>query len=128
MGLAATPDSGSLRGDIREALVATMAWMTHPRFSRILPDLAVEGMRNPALNDAVQAAIGEPRRLLGAAPLHRAIERGELPVDTDIDLALDLLAAPIYWRLTVRRAHADPGYIDTLTTAVLRALGADATG
>lgn len=124
VGLAPTADTGSLRGDVREALTATMGWLTHPRFARILPDLAAEGLRNPALSDAVAASIGEPRRAIGAMTLHRAVDRGELPPDTDIEMALDLLAAPIYWRLSVRHARAEPAYLDTLTAVVLRALGA----
>jgi hypothetical protein len=54
----------------------------------------------------------------------RAIERGELPADIDLELALDLFAAPIYWRLTVRAVEAGPGYLDRLTEMILRALGA----
>jgi len=67
---------------------------------------------------------GEPRRALGAATLRRAIDRGELPADLNLELALDLLAAPIYWRLTVRQAPAEPGYLDQLADHIMRALGA----
>jgi AcrR family transcriptional regulator len=123
--LATAPDTGSLRDDLVGILRALMDWLTHPRFSRILPDLAAEGVRNPEVAEAVRTAIGEPRRAVGAAMLRRAVERGELPADTDLEMALDLIAAPVYWRLSVRQAPAEPGYLDHLADVVLRALKGD---
>ncbi len=120
--LAAVPDTGTLRGDLVGVLHGLLEWLTHPRFSRILPDLAAEGVRNPEVAEAVRAAIGEPRRALGATVLRRAVERGELPADTDLEMALDLIAAPAYWRLSVRGAPAEAGYVDHLADVVLRAL------
>ncbi|MBW0105114.1 TetR/AcrR family transcriptional regulator [Pseudonocardia sp. KRD291] len=121
-----TTDTGSLRGDIRAVLAGLEEWLTHPRFSRILPDLVAEQGRRPDLAAAVAEAVGEPRRERGAAVLQRAVERGELPADIDRELALDLLGAPIYWRHSVRRAEVDAEYLDALTELVLRALGAKA--
>lgn len=120
---AQAPDTGSLRGDIRQLLDALVGWLTHPRFSRILPDLVAEMARNPELSRVVDGLIGQPRRAQGRIVLERAVERGELDVGTDMELALDLLAAPVYWRLTVRDARAEPGYLDKLTAALCRALG-----
>ena len=120
----AVPDTGSLRGDLRESLDALVAWLTHPRFSRILPDLVAEMARNPGLADLVDTMVGTPRRERVAAVFHRAVERGELRADTDLELVLDLFAAPIYWRVTVRAAEAEPGYVDKLTDTILRGIGA----
>ncbi|MCE7003669.1 TetR/AcrR family transcriptional regulator C-terminal ligand-binding domain-containing protein [Kibdelosporangium philippinense] len=50
-----------------------------------------------------------------------AAERGELPDDLDFELALDLLAAPIYWRMTVRQAPIEADYLDHLADHILRA-------
>ncbi|ONI83377.1 TetR family transcriptional regulator [Saccharothrix sp. ALI-22-I] len=124
--VARTPaaDTGSLRGDLRETVDALMAWLTHPRFSRILPDLVAEMGRNPELGDIVKTMIGEPRRERAAAVFQRAVERGELRADTDLEIALDLFAAAIYWRLTVRAAEAEPDYVDKLTDTILRGIGA----
>ncbi len=119
---AATPDTGSLRGDVRALLDAVFDWLTHPRFARILPDLVAESARNPALREAITATIGAPRRERGVEVLRRAIDRGELAADLDIELALDLLAAPLYWRQSVRGASIEPGYLDALAETLLRAL------
>ncbi|WP_338767702.1 hypothetical protein V7968_02160 [Nocardia vulneris] len=37
---------------------------------------------------------------------------------------LDVVAVPLYWRLSVRSAPIDSDYLDTLTDLLLRALGA----
>ncbi|WP_280395763.1 TetR/AcrR family transcriptional regulator [Nocardia brasiliensis] len=121
---ATVADTGSLRGDLRETLNGLLEWLTHPRFSRILPDLVAETARNPELAEFVDTMIGTPRRTRGAELLRRAIDRGELPADLNIELALDVVAAPLYWRLSVRSAPIDSDYLDTLTDLLLRALGA----
>ncbi len=117
-------DTGSLRGDLRSTMQAVLDWLTHPLFSRILPDLVAEGTRNPEVAESSRTSIGGPRRDLAEVMLRRAIARGELPVDLDLELALDVLAAPIYWRLVVRQAPAERDYLDRLVEYALRALGA----
>ncbi|WP_290056148.1 TetR/AcrR family transcriptional regulator [Amycolatopsis solani] len=117
-------DTGTLRGDLRETMRSLIDWLTHPLFSRILPDLIAEDARAPEHARGLREAIGGPRREVGEAMLRRAITRGELPEDLDMELALDVLAAPIYWRLVVRMAPAEPDYVDRLVAYALRALGA----
>lgn len=121
---ATDPDTGSLRGDLRTVLGLLMEWMTHPRFSRILPDLVAEAARTPELARVNLTMIGTPRRERTRPMFERAIARGELPPDTDVELALDLVAAPIYWRLTVRGVPAGAGYLDALADLLLDALRA----
>ncbi len=116
-------DTGSLRGDLREMLGGVANWLSHPQFSRILPDLVAEMARTPDLSELVEGMIGRPRRARGLVILERAIERGELDRDTDLELVLDVLAAPIYWRLTVRDGDMEPQYLDKLVALISRALG-----
>jgi AcrR family transcriptional regulator len=122
--LAEVPDTGSLREDLLATLRAVCTWLTHPRMATILPDLIAEAARNAALAEEIQATIGEPRRTFAAITLRRAIDRRELPTDLDLELALDLLAAPLYWRLSVRQAPLEPDYLDQLADHLLRALNA----
>jgi hypothetical protein len=56
--------------------------------------------------------------------LRRAVERGELPPDVDVDLALDLLAGPLYLRAAVAGGPLDATYAERLTDAFLRAVRA----
>ncbi len=121
---AEVPDTGSLRGDLRSMLQAVHDWLTDPRIAAILPDLIAEGGRNSALSDAIAVGVGQPRRDIATVTLVRAFDRGELPANLNVDVALDLLAAPLYWRLAVRRAPMGADYLDEMTEFLLRALGA----
>ncbi|HYB35651.1 MAG TPA: TetR/AcrR family transcriptional regulator [Mycobacterium sp.] len=115
-------DTGSLRGDVEAFLADTVAVLRHPLVSRIVPDLFAEALRNPALGDALRTA-GRARRSTATGLLRRAIDRAELPEDLDVDLALDLLGAPVEFRVLFTDMTTDDAYLSRLATAVLAALG-----
>jgi hypothetical protein len=95
------PDTGSLDGDVIAFLRAEYAVLTDPLAKAIIPDLLSEANRNPALEAALLRAVRDPRRTRAAAIIRRAIERGEVADTLNPDLALDVLAGPLYWRLAV---------------------------
>lgn len=117
---AATPDTGSLRSDIRESVDALRVWLDHPLFSRILPDLVAESGRDPELAELHTTMIGIPRRDRAAEIFARARDRGEIADDADIELAMDLLAGPVYWRSAVRAQPVDSAYLDSVTDAIVK--------
>lgn len=123
--MAETPDTGSLEGDLRAFLARTARLLRRPLVKRILPDLHAEMARTPELAVAVQSGIQAERRDWGRFLLRRAVARSELRPELDQDLALDLFAAPLYWRLIVTGLPTAPNYTDKLvamTMAGLRAL------
>ncbi|AGP53138.1 TetR/AcrR family transcriptional regulator [Streptomyces rapamycinicus] len=128
VALVELPDTGSLRGDVLAGLRAVADWLTHPRFSRILPDLIAEAQRDQELSQALARCIGEPRRARMTDALDRAVERGELSPDLDRELALDLLGGLVYWRVSARGAPLEPGYFERAADMALRALGARPRG
>lgn len=117
-------DTGSLRGDVEAYLTATGSQLSGRLVSRIAPDFLAESPRNPALAAALREVIATPRRKSAAAMLSRAIDRGELPSDLDHDLALDLLVAPLGFRLLVSQGVIDDDYLRRLTDATVAALKA----
>jgi len=52
--------------------------------------------------------------------LLRGIERGELPRDLDIEMAVDLLLGPIYYRMLMSGEPLTSAFIDRLVRAVMR--------
>ncbi|MFD7842899.1 TetR-like C-terminal domain-containing protein, partial [Nocardia sp. NPDC059764] len=118
-------DTGTLRGDLHAFLTAAAAGLRHPLASKIIPDLLAEAAREPALAATLTTGIATTRRDRATALLHRAITRGELPDDLDIPLALDFLAGPLYWRLTITGIPPEPTYLDNLTTMLLTAFRAN---
>lgn len=119
--LAEVPDTGSFAGDIRALLAALLDWFTDPRLGPIFADMVTVARTNPALGDALTEHLSDPRRQRGRLLLERAIDRGEIPADTDVELALDTIAAPVFWRLHVRREPVTPEYLDRVTTLMVHA-------
>lgn len=119
-----TPDTGSLRGDLRVLLEATARVLQHPVAAQIIPDLLAESARNPELAEALQTAVRDSQRGVAETVIHSAVTRGELSPDTDIDLALDLASGPLYWRLAMVRSPLGEGYLDRLTAATVAAFTA----
>jgi AcrR family transcriptional regulator len=118
------PDTGTLHGDLRGFLVNACAALRHPLACTIVPDLLAEATRNIELADALVAGIRAPRRAKAAKLLQRAVDRGELPTDADLEVDLDFLAGPLYWRLVVTRMPTDNEYFDRLTDKIIGALTA----
>ncbi|WP_431972391.1 TetR/AcrR family transcriptional regulator [Nocardia sp. bgisy134] len=119
-------DTGSLRGDVEAFIRDVVGALTHQLVSRIVPDLFAEAARNRDLADALRAAVAAPRRAAAAQLLQRGIDRGELPTQLDFELGMDLLGAPLFFRLLISRGPVDDGYIARLTNATLAALAAAA--
>jgi AcrR family transcriptional regulator len=120
------PDTGSLHGDLRVLLEVTSRALRHPVAHRIIPDLLAEASRSPEIDRALQEALRETQRGIAAAIVKSAVDRGELAEGTDVELALDLITGPLYWRLAVRHTALPKGYLDRLAAATVAALGAAA--
>jgi AcrR family transcriptional regulator len=116
------PDTGNLLGDIREYLDNGRAALSHPLARTIIPDMFAEATRNPDLAAVLADCVREPRRAKAAELFERALRRGELPPDTDITVAMDLLAGPLYWRQAVMQVPVDDAYCDQLAAAIVAAI------
>ena len=116
------PDTGSLRGDIRQYLDNACQAIAHPLARHIIPDLLAEATRNPALADALVPTLRTPRRAKAAVLFQRAVKRGELAADSDLEMCMDFLAGPLYWRLAVVHTPTCADYLDRLTDRIMAAL------
>jgi AcrR family transcriptional regulator len=121
VGMAA-PDTGSLRGDLRAMLGAVSAALRHPLALQIVPDLLAEAARNPEIAATLESALRQSQIGFSAAVLRRAVDRGEIAPQTDVQLALDLAIGPLYWRLAVVRTKLPKGYLDQLADRITAAL------
>lgn len=112
------PNTGSLRGDIAELVGRLSVLLGGPLVGRVILSVVSESGRDTELEAVLRESVEGPRRVNSAQMLHRAIARGELGPDVDIDLALDLIAGPLYWRMLVRRQGWNDGQLDRLVTAI----------
>ena len=112
------PDTGSLRSYILAFLSELRQALTHPLVSSIILDLFAEVHRNPSLAKRLISSVRDPRRQRAAKLVEHGIARGDLPADIDASLALDLVAGPLYWRLTAVYEPVTDAQLDILATAV----------
>ena len=116
------PATGSLAGDLRALLGVAARALRHPIASQIIPDLLVEAARNPEIADTIRIILLDSQRGVASAILRDAVERGELPDDTDPSYLLDVTLGPLYWRLAIARNPLPAGYLNELAKAAAATL------
>ncbi len=124
---AATPtarDTGSLRGDLL-ALLRPWARLAGSRpYGRVIAGLISQAQADPGFAAQYRARFVEPRRGQAREVFRRAIERGEIPADTKIEVALDMLYGPLYHRLLHGHAPLSDRFVrdvvDTAMDGILR--------
>lgn len=124
----APPSTGALRTDLRELLGTLRSQLSHPVVRAIGPGLLAELRGDGEFARALGDSVAAPRREATFALLQAAIDRGELPAALDHELALDLLIAPLIFRLLVMNGASDDSYLDTLAAVVEAGLKAAGTG
>lgn len=120
------PDTGSFAGDLELLMMIVSRALQHRIASQIIPDLMAEAARNPQIAETLQKALRTHQKAVGEKLVGQAVTRGELPTDTDPEVAVDLMLGPLYWRLAVSRTALPDDYLEKLSTAVIAALRATA--
>jgi len=82
-----------------------------------------------AQNDSELAKIFRNRFIMGRREegrdiLHAAVKAGELRADIDHDVTLDLIYAPLFFRLLIGHGPLDKAYADAILDAALKGLKA----
>ncbi len=126
-GLAPTPDTGSLRGDLLAVQEHQVELMNSTGFRRISPGLLADLATDPELSETYLSEYIAPRRRSVWDALDRAIERGELHPDIDRAFISDLLTGPLFYRVLVRREQLEPEVAERTVDVVIAAFGAKET-
>lgn len=117
------PDTGTLQEDLRVLYGSIADDMQHEAAGRLLPALAAEAAVNPDMRSRLRAFV-KARRVPTKVALRRGIERGELPADTDLDLLIDLLVGPLFYRVVFTGQRITPKVVERSIDIVLRGVGA----
>lgn len=89
----------SLRGDLLSLLRPWVRLISQRPYSRVIAALLAKAQTDRAFAEKYRAHFVAPRRDHAGAIFQRAIERGEIAADTNVEVALDLLYGPFYHRL-----------------------------
>ena len=90
--------------------------------------LIAEALSNPGSSASFLAEFAERRRDITRCVLKRAIHRGEIRADTDVDLVIDALGGATTFRLLQRHAPLSRKFADALVTLVLSGCKTPQTG
>ena len=112
------PDTGSVYQDVSLQMRRVIAIFRGPR-GKIVSALLGAGQSDPELLEAFRARFLRPRRQEAYRTLRRAIERGELPRNLDLDLTLDILYGAIYMRFLIRHDELSANYVNEVCHLVL---------
>jgi AcrR family transcriptional regulator len=107
------PDTGSVIDDI-VIQVSNLASFLTSREGKVINELIAEGQFDVKLAEEYRARYFNPRRLDSRRILERGVQRGELKKDLDIELCMDLIYGPLFYRLLVTGEKIDEVFIKTL--------------
>ena len=113
----AVPDTGSLRGDLRELARRSAAIQTSPAGEAVVRAVAGGAPGNPELA-AASSRFWAQRLELDRAIVARARDRGELDPRADPGPVIEALLGPLYFRLLVTGEPLDADFIEGLVDLV----------
>ncbi|MFD1540910.1 TetR/AcrR family transcriptional regulator [Nonomuraea guangzhouensis] len=117
----ALPDTGDIEADLKTVMRATVAEFADPGFEAPIRALNSEIINDPELAAQYREKLAGPVDEAKKARLRSAQRAGQLAADADLDLALELLYAPLYQRWLHRSGPLTPEYADALVELTLRA-------
>jgi len=95
------PDTGSLRGDYHAIAQMVRDSAARAGASRLAPRLLGEAVNDPELHAIFYENLVRPRRKALGGLIQRAVDRGEIRGDVDLDLLVDMFAGPAVYRLLI---------------------------
>ncbi|MFF3272168.1 TetR/AcrR family transcriptional regulator [Streptomyces chrestomyceticus] len=116
-------DTGCTHCDIVGHLEALRDAMDDPAFGHVLCALVADLADDPELRERFLTEFWQPRREACVVILRKAQERGDLRPGLDVDLVLDLFAAPIVFRALFGHSGLGPEFPEEVVSAVLSGTG-----
>lgn len=117
-------------GSVREDLRLQMRRLTHTfagKSGRTIATLVAEGQTDPKVAEAFRSRWLSARREETRRVLQGGVARRELREDLDLEVAMDALYGPIYYRLLVGHLPLAEGFADVLVDYVWSGLTLPAT-
>jgi AcrR family transcriptional regulator len=119
------PDTGSTRGDLVLLMREAVELYRGSLAARLMPNLIGAMAQKPALAKAVREGFLVGRRAALSEVLRRGIERADLHPDLDLELTLDVLGGPLFYRLLVTGGPIDQQLAEGVADLILRGFAAE---
>ncbi len=112
-------NTGSLRGDLLAGLRAWLRQLKQRPYGRVIAGLVAQAQADPEFAKLYREHFVQPRRANTRHLLLRAVDRGEIPADINLDVTLDLLYGPIYHRLLHGHAPLTDRFVQQVIDTVI---------
>ncbi|MDN3359138.1 TetR/AcrR family transcriptional regulator [Actinomadura sp. DC4] len=113
------PDQGDLGRELRTHLSRLARFLTGSDPGAVFRALAGLAQHDPEMAARFRTECLVHQRALDRLPIERAIARGELPPDTDVELAVDRLVGPVHYRALVTGDPLPRAFTDALVDRFL---------
>lgn len=117
-------DTGSLAGDLSALVRPWARQLAKGPDGRVIAALLARAQNDPEFAEQYRARFVEPRRDLSRIIFARAIDRGEIPPDTDVEVAIDQIYGPIYHRMLQGHLPVDTPFLRTIVDTLVDGLQA----
>jgi AcrR family transcriptional regulator len=116
-------DTGSLRNDLTTQM-QNFARVLSGRGGRMLRSFLVAARCDPEVAEAFRSIWSDPRRAEAKSMLRQKQATGQLRKDADLDLVIDSLYGPLYYRFLVKNELPSQKYAKSLAALVIQGLTA----
>jgi AcrR family transcriptional regulator len=113
------PDTGNLATDLKYIADSVIRLQTRTVAGPAFLGLLAEAQINPESGGALLAEFAERRRVVTREVLKRAMKRGELRRDIDVELVIDALGGAVTFRLMQGHAPLTKKFTDALVALLL---------
>ncbi|MEV6901278.1 TetR/AcrR family transcriptional regulator [Amycolatopsis sp. NPDC051372] len=113
------PDHGDLRRDLREHLAAVATFLTTADAGAVFRALIGQAQHDPELAARLRAEQIHGQHERDRLPFERAVARGELPADTELDCLVEQAIGPVHYRVLVTGAPVTREFTDALADRVV---------
>ena len=117
-GLDNLPDTGTLRGDLI-AMIKPHSIKEGEKKLQVMAGLISMLARAPELAQTANAAIVEPRAAANRTLMRRAVERGEISADCDIDTLSLVAPSMAAYRVLILQKPVDRAFLISLIDGVI---------
>jgi AcrR family transcriptional regulator len=113
------PDTGNLAADLQTQMTQVVHAFSDPMFAAYSKGLIAAAQSDPSIAEAVLKNIIQPRVDLCTERLQKAQQAGELSQDIDLPDLVELLYAPLYYRLLLHTRPVTEAQVETILKVAL---------
>ncbi len=116
------PDTGSVKEDLIIQLTNLNNFFKTDK-GRVITELIAQGQFDTEVASAYRTRYFIPRRVIAIEILERGIKRGEVKKDLDMELCVDIIFAPLFYRMLITGSEMNHQHIKDVVEYTMQGIG-----